>query len=119
MKYFLLSLLLPLNLIAQTITPIKVQAVVSFYSAIDSCHYKGCLNALGRRPEFKDVACPRSIPLNTMVHIQGEDYICADRTARFVDGRYDIFLGYGEQAHKDAKRMGIFKTYVLIYDPQA
>ena len=113
----LTTLLIPMKLTAQPadMSPLRVEAIISFYTDIDSCHHKGCLNASGRKPQFGDTACPRAIPLNTIVHIQGEDYVCADRTAKWVDGRYDIFLGYGEEKHKQAKRMGIFKTDVEVY----
>jgi hypothetical protein len=36
------------------------------------------------------VACPRILPLGTVVEIHGKLYICEDRTARKFDGRFDI-----------------------------
>jgi len=36
------------------------------------------------------VACPRAIPLGTMVEIDGKDYECVDRLAPKYDNRYDI-----------------------------
>lgn len=36
------------------------------------------------------VACPRSLPLGTVVEISGKPYLCEDRTARKFDGRFDI-----------------------------
>ncbi|MBV9824816.1 MAG: hypothetical protein JO001_03910 [Alphaproteobacteria bacterium] len=44
-------------------------------------------NICGRR---NVVACPRSMPLGTVVEIHGRPYLCEDRTARKFDGRFDI-----------------------------
>jgi hypothetical protein len=44
-------------------------------------------NICGRR---NVAACPRSLPLGTIVEIHGNAYLCEDRTARKFDGRFDI-----------------------------
>ena len=44
-------------------------------------------NICGRR---NVVACPRSLPLGTVVEIRGKAYLCEDRTAPKFDGRFDI-----------------------------
>lgn len=36
------------------------------------------------------IACPRALPLGTVVEIDGKDYICLDRLAPKYDHRYDI-----------------------------
>lgn len=89
---------------------------VSFYSAIDSCHTGStCLMANGAKAHIGAVACPRSIPLGTLVRLGGHQYSCEDRTARWVDGRFDIFMGYGEAAYKQALENGIqFLTLTIL-----
>jgi hypothetical protein len=44
-------------------------------------------NICGRR---NVVACPRLLPLGTVIEIRGKQYICEDRTAQKFDGRFDI-----------------------------
>jgi len=36
------------------------------------------------------VACPRAIPLGTIIEIDGKDYTCLDRLAEKYDNRIDI-----------------------------
>ena len=95
-------------------TTVLENQTISFYSSIDSCHYFGCPTASGVRPYVGSLACPRAIALKTVVQILGEYFTCEDRTARFVDGRFDLFTGYGEEAHQNALEMGILKETVII-----
>ena len=60
------------------------------------------------------VACPRDIELYTRVIIDGNPYICEDRTSLIYDGRYDIFMGYGKESHNKAIAYGIKKREVQI-----
>jgi 3D (Asp-Asp-Asp) domain-containing protein len=83
-----------------------VIATVTSYSSVDSCHYPSCVMASGRPAYVGAVACPRRVPLGTVVHIAGTRLVCEDRTAKRFDGRYDIFQGYGEPAHQKALRFG-------------
>lgn|SRR3990167_2477277 len=94
--------------------PVIVEAVISHYSAIESCHYAGCPAASGVRPYVGSVACPRKYPLKTIVSIDGKQYKCEDRTARSVDGRWDIFTGWDEEAHELAIKLGIKNEVVKI-----
>lgn len=82
-------------------------ASVTAYSSIDSCHTGvSCLMANGKKAHLGAIACPRSVKLGTRVTINGTTYTCADRTARWVDGRYDIFMGYGQEAYDAAIKFG-------------
>lgn len=82
-------------------------AIVTAYSELDSCHYPGCIMASGKKAYVGAAACPRSIPLGTRVRIGEKLFTCEDRTAKHYDGRYDLFMGYGEQAHTKALKWGI------------
>lgn len=91
-----------------------VKATITWYSRKDSCHNpvikagkKLCLTAIGRDTvEGRTVACPRNIKLGTRIRIQGQEYICEDRTAEWVQRRngptFDIFHeqnpGWGKMA---------------------
>lgn len=100
----------------ETLEAIEVLAVVSAYSEIDSCYYEGCPMANGIKAQVGYVACPRDIPLGTKATIDtmGE-FICGDRTAKFVDGRIDVFMGYGQEAYDEAIQFGI-KNLAVAYD---
>ena len=81
-------------------------ATVTAYSELDSCHYPGCKTASGVKAHIGGAACPRKIKLGTKVEINGKTYICNDRTAKRYDGRYDIFMGYGQEAYTKALKFG-------------
>lgn len=92
-----------------------VNAYITAYSEIDSCHYKGCPMANGEKAHIGAVACPRRYSLGTKVQIDGVDYICKDRTAQYVDGRWDIFMGYGPESYAKAIKFGKRYKEVTIY----
>lgn len=104
---FFLALGLLLN--GPTITyQAPVIVAVTAYSELDSCHSgPDCLMASGKRAYVGAVACPRDVKLGDKVVIDGKNYTCEDRTAQKYDGRYDIFMGYGEESHKKALNFGI------------
>ena len=88
--------------------PVVIEAETTAYSEIDSCHTgKSCLMANGKRAHIGAVACPRNIKLGTWIEIAGQVYECADRTAKWVDGRFDIFVGWGKGAHREALAYGV------------
>lgn len=91
-------------------------AEVTAYSEIDSCHHKNCAMASGKRAYVGAVACPREIKLGTMVIIDNKPYICEDRTALTYNGRFDIFMGYGEDSYQKAKKYGIHEKDVKILE---
>lgn len=93
-----------------------LNADVTAYSEIDSCHYENCIMANGVRAYVGAVACPRNIKLGTKVEIDGIMYECADRTAKFVDGRFDIFFGYGQESYDRAIQFGKKKSEIIIYE---
>lgn len=71
--------------------------------------------ANGKKAEISYAACPREIPLGTMIEIEGlGTYECGDRTAEWVDGRYDLFTGYGQEAYDQAINNGIQYKKVTI-----
>jgi len=87
--------------------PVYSSAHVTAYSEYDSCHYENCLMANGIPAQEGYVACPRRFALGTKVEIDGDEYICGDRTAERFDGRFDIFMGYGSEAYAQAINFGI------------
>lgn len=85
----------------------EIVAEVTAYSEIDSCHYEGCITASGVPAYIGGIACPRDMELGTQVKIKGVNYTCEDRTNKNLDGRFDIFYGYKEAAHKEALEFGV------------
>lgn len=83
-------------------------AVITAYSEYDSCHTgASCLMASGVKAYVGAAACPRSYSLGTMVEVEGLGrYKCEDRTATWVDGRIDIFTGYGQEGYNEAIQFG-------------
>jgi 3D (Asp-Asp-Asp) domain-containing protein len=95
-------------------TPKVILAEVTAYSEIDSCHYPGCIMASGERAYTGAIACPRELDLGLRVRIGDEFYVCEDRTAKRFNGRFDIFMGYGPEAHQKALEFGINELEVVI-----
>ena len=106
-----MSILISLLLGYMTIEP----ATVTAYSEYDSCHYENCEMASTKRAYVGAVACPREIELGTKVIILGREFTCEDRTALRFNGRYDIFMGYGQEAYNKAVNFGI-KELPVIYE---
>ena len=89
---------------------------VTAYSEFDSCHTgKSCLMANRQKAHIGAVACPRNIELGTKVKI-GDlgEFTCEDRTALWVDGRFDIFMGFGTSSYEKAINFGKKKFNVTI-----
>ena len=113
----LLTLILPAKEITIERPFVEMEAIISHYSSVDSCHTgEDCLMANGRRAYIGAVACPRSVPLGVLIEINGQNLECADRTAKWVDGRYDVFTGYGKEARERAIELGIRKEKIKIYN---
>lgn len=89
---------------------------VTAYSEIDSCHTgKSCLMANRKKAHIGAVACPRNIELGTKVKIGDLGvFTCEDRTALWVDGRFDIFMGFGTSSYEKAKDFGKRQLAVTI-----
>lgn len=102
------------NLETMPMYEIHENARVTSYSSVDSCHTPNCIMANGMSAQVGYVACPRKLSFGTRVIIDGDEYICGDRTAKRFDGRYDIFKGYGIEAHKKAISFGIKTLNVTI-----
>ena len=70
--------------------------------------------ASGNKAYIGAIACPRSLKMYTRVSIDNNLYICEDRTSEKYDGRFDIFIGYGEEAYKKAIVFGKQKKSVQV-----
>lgn len=92
----------------------KVIATVTAYSEWDGCKDSRCIMANGKRAKVDDLACPRALKLGSKVEIAGKRYICTDRTNRRLEGRYDLFVGYGKIGHDRAVRFGKQRLEVKI-----
>lgn len=82
---------------------------ISAYSEFDSCHYpveNGCLVASGKIAKIGMVATNLH-PFGTKLRIGNEIYVVEDRISKRYNHRYDIFTGYGSEAHKQALEFGI------------
>lgn len=87
------------------ITSTILTAFITFYAAT------GNPTASGLYPFEGTIACPRSIPLSTIVEIEDERYLCLDRTAKKYDGRFDIF---SNKPTKELLKLGKRKVQVKI-----
>jgi len=68
------------------------EAVVTAYTAGDG-YTPGTVMASGRTVYVGAVACPRNIPLGTVVEIEGVGIrMCEDRKALRFDGEFDIYM---------------------------
>lgn len=92
-----------------------VNAEVTMYSAIESCHYENCVMASGKRVYIGAVACPRKYVFGTEVEIDGARYTCEDRTAIRYDGRFDIFAGHLYEDYDRALKWGIRTMEIKIF----
>lgn len=101
---------------AHEIESTTITAEVTAYSEKDSCHYENCAMANTEPAHEGAVACPRNIALGTKIELLGRIYTCKDRTAKYLDGRYDVFMGYGEKAHEEALQFGLQELTVTIYE---
>lgn len=96
----------------------SLYAPVTAYSEIDSCHYPNCAMASGKRAYVGAIACPREIKLGTKVEIDGQDYTCEDRTAKYLNGRFDVFIGYGQESYDKAIIFGKQNKEIIVYEQE-
>jgi 3D (Asp-Asp-Asp) domain-containing protein len=94
----------------------KTLATITAYCCCPICcgpHATG-LAANGRPPvEGETCAGPRSLPLGTIVSIEGVGLRrVTDRTAKRFDGRFDIYFA----EHQAAKAFGIREAWVEVQD---
>ncbi|MEW6606053.1 MAG: hypothetical protein AB1414_01195 [bacterium] len=87
----------------------KIKAIVTCYSPYESCSNSGCIMASGKKVYSSAIACPRKYKFGTKVEIDGEEFICKDRTARRFDGRFDIFKWDYQEALNCGKKIKIIK----------
>lgn len=89
-------------------------AMITAYSEIDSCHYEECKMASGKSAYVGAIACPRDMELGTEVLIDGKSYVCEDRYNSDLSYRFDVFTGYGKEAHEEALEFGVKELSVII-----
>lgn len=93
-----------------------IQADVTAYSPYETCpkgKSENCINATGRVPTAgKSIACPRQINKGRRIRIAGKEYLCDDRTAYRLNGRFDIFM----LDYEEAIRFGKQRLTLFIYD---
>ena len=112
----LLYILIPSQILLIAPMPAFVEAYVTAYSATEtSRHNPGGLNAMGLKPQWLDVACPRGLRLGQRVEIMGYPFICRDRYAKWLDDErdlptFDIF----STDYRSALDFGIQKVRVRI-----
>lgn len=92
------------------------QAVVTAYSAVESCDYANCVMANGLPAKVGYAACPRALPFGTQIRIDDAIFTCGDRTALRYDGRFDIFMGYTLADQQRALVWGIRTKQVEVLD---
>lgn len=70
---------------------IEITAYVTAYSATETARHnpKG-LNAMSRKPQWLDVACPRWLEFGQRVEILGYEFTCRDRYALWLDTERDL-----------------------------
>ena len=91
---------------------------ISAYSELDSCHYLtkgGCLTASGKIAKVGMVATNLH-PFGTKLRIGNEIYVVEDRISKRYNHRYDLFMGMGEEAHRQALNFGIQYLEVEVLD---
>lgn len=92
----------------------RLVATVSFYTARETCpggKEANCIAADGTRPiANQTLACPRRYPLGSVFFLLGKVYKCTDRTAKRLDGRYDIFWG----DYEEAKKLGLKRNVTVL-----
>jgi len=82
------------------------KANVTAYTAIETCKDR-CIMANGKRAYYGAAACPRRIPLGTLIDVDGLGvFVCEDRTAQWTDGNIDIFFGYEQADYQRAIQFG-------------
>jgi len=94
----------------------RMTATVTAYSPVETCpegRSEYCLNASEKRPmENRSLACPRALRRGTKILLLQRVYICDDRTALRLNGRFDVF----RESHADAISFGKQQLSLFIYD---
>lgn len=78
------------------------------------CGQAGQPTASGIMPRVGiTISAPRSVPFGTKVELAGiGKRVVQDRASLRFDHRWDVFVG----SHEEAKRLGIKKVMVTIYE---
>jgi len=80
------------------VSPITIETPDSSISRVTAYVLIGT-TASGEQTKEGLAACPRNIELGTVIHVEGMGvYKCADRTALWNDGTYDLWMRSYEQA---------------------
>ena len=92
----------------------RIRAIVTAYTAIETCAKSNCIMSNGHNAKVGYIACPRELPLGTKVLVMGNSYECGDRTALKYNGRFDIFMGYTQEDHNRAIKFGKRELWITI-----
>ncbi len=91
---------------------VKIVAPVTAYTKIETCPREKCITASGKAADYDIIACPRELPLGTLVEIGETIYECGDRTHPRYDGRFDLWFGTDYRgAIKWGKQLLTIKIY--------
>jgi 3D (Asp-Asp-Asp) domain-containing protein len=92
-----------------------IKAIVTMYTALETCKIPNCIMANGKQVAEGYIACPRNIKLGTKIQIEeiGE-YECGDRTNLKYNGRFDIFAGFDKVDYINALKFGKKKLKIIV-----
>ena len=96
----------------------KIKATITAYSKRETCPNHKCRTACGTSPQpQKTIACPRRLACGTKVQIAGQDYICEDRTAKWIEDMYsDVFDIFMDDYNKALEFGRQFNVEIKIYE---
>lgn len=74
------------------------EILTTAYDKKSSCHYpvkEGCLTASGKIAKEGMAACPRDWKLGQKFYLDGKEYTCQDRYAKYLSPRLDLWMENG------------------------
>lgn len=80
-----------------------LKATFTAYSAGDG-FTPSLIMASGKKVYVGAMACPRSLPIGTVIEVHGKKYTCEDRMAKRFDGNFDIYMATKEEALQFGKK---------------
>jgi len=92
------------------------QALITAYTAWETCFNSPCIMANGQKAKVGSLACPRDLPLGTVVNIDGVGFVCSDRYNKRLERRFDMFKGYTKNDYENAIKFGKVNKLIYIYD---
>ena len=92
------------------------QALITAYTAFETCFNSPCIMANGQKAFVGALACDRSIPLGTVVNIDGVGFVCSDRYNKRLGTRFDMFKGYTKTEYNTAIKFGTVNKVIYVYN---